>query len=167
MSERSMGVESSEPLPPESVIEFLEFGLDGHRYALEVGRVGQVIWRPATTRIPNAPDGIYGSASIEGDVVVAIDTYEVVGADRPFSDPEDAYLIVLDRRDTPQPVGLLVESVDGIERHHVETVSPPSEGVSPLDDHWFRAKIVSDAGPDVPVFDSHQLLAAVHPTTTR
>ncbi|WP_410765571.1 chemotaxis protein CheW [Haloferax sp. DFSO60] len=167
MSEQAIGVDSGDPISPESVIEFLEFRLDGHRYALEVGRVGQVIWKPATTRVPNAPNGIYGSASIEGDVVVAIDTYEVVGIDRPFSDPEGGYLIVLDRGDTPQPVGLLVESVDGIERHHIETVSPPSEGVAPLDDDWFRAKIVSETGPDVPVFDSHQLLAAIHPATTR
>lgn len=167
MSEQSVEVSSHEPLAPESVIEFLQFTLDGHRYALELGRVGQVIWQPATTRVPNAPNGIYGAATIEGDVIVAIDTYEVVGRNRPFSTPEDAYLILLDRDDTPQPVGLLVESVDGIERHHIKSVSPPSEGVAPLDDHWFRAKIVTDAGPDVPVFDSHQLLAAIHQPTTR
>ncbi|MFC7204514.1 chemotaxis protein CheW [Haloferax namakaokahaiae] len=167
MSEGSIGMEDSEPIPPESVIEFLEFELDGHRYALEVGRVGQVVWRPPTTRVPNAPDGIYGSASIEGDVVVAVDTYAVVGSTRPFSDPKDAYLIVLDRGETPQPVGLLVEAVDGIDRHHVETVSPPSEDVAPLDDHWFRASIVSETGPDIPVFDSHQLLAALQSATTR
>ncbi|KTG31012.1 chemotaxis protein CheW [Haloferax profundi] len=167
MSEQSVDIDEGDTVAPESVIEFLEFRLDGNRYALELGRVGQVIWRPATTRVPNAPAGIYGSATVEGDVAVAVDTYAVVGCDRPFADPEDAYLVLLDRHDTPQLVGLLVEAVDGIERHHVDTVSPPDEGSAPLDDRWFRATIGDDETPDIHVFDSHQLLAAIHPLEAR
>ncbi|WP_416838714.1 chemotaxis protein CheW [Haloferax sp. DFSO52] len=163
MSEQSVETDDGEDLSPESVIEFLEFRLDGNRYALELGRVGQVIRKPPITRVPNAPEGIYGSASVEGDVAVAVDTYAVVGCDRPFSDPTDAYLVFLDRSETPQPIGLLVEAVDGIERHHVESVSPPTEGSAPLDDRWFRAAITDGDDTDIHVFDSHQLIAALHP----
>ncbi|KAB1197170.1 MULTISPECIES: chemotaxis protein CheW [Haloferax] len=167
MSEQSVGIDDDESVSPESVIEFLEFRLDGNRYALELGRVSQVIRKPPTTRVPNAPDGIYGSVTVEGDVVVAVDTYAVVGLDRPFADPENAYLLLLDSSDTPQPVGLLVEAVDGIERRHVESVSPPTEGGAPLDDRWFRAAITDDDAPDIHVFDSHQLIAALHPVDAR
>ena len=167
MSEQSSEFDESESVSPESVIEFLEFRLDGERYALELGRVGQVIRKPATTRVPNAPAGIYGSVTVEGDVVVAVDTYAVVGQDRPFADPANAYLVLLDGDDTPQPTGLLVEAVDGIERHHVESVSPPTEGGAPLDDRWFRAVISDDDSPDIHVFDSHQLIAALHPADAR
>ncbi|WP_411965480.1 chemotaxis protein CheW [Haloferax sp. YSMS24] len=166
MSEQSPEFDEGESVSPESVIEFLEFRLHGDRYALELGRVAQVIRKPATTRVPNAPEGIYGSMTVEGDVVVAVDTYAVVGQERPFADPENAYLVLLDRDDTPQPTGLLVETVDGIERHHVESVVPPTEGGTPLDDRWFRAAITDGDGPDIHVFDSHQLIAALHPADT-
>ncbi|KAB1186629.1 MULTISPECIES: chemotaxis protein CheW [Haloferax] len=167
MSEQSADVGGGDTVAPESVIEFLEFRLDGDRYALELGRVGQVIWKPAITRVPNAPNGIYGSATVEGDVAVAVDTYAVVDCERPFSDPEDAYLVLLDRQETPQLVGLLVEAVDGIYRHHVDTVSQLTDGDVPLDDRWFRAVIEDGETPDIHVFDSHQLIAAIHPLEAR
>jgi purine-binding chemotaxis protein CheW len=163
MSGQTTALGDEEIIEPESVVEFLEFRLGGTRYALEVGRVGQVVWRPPTTRVPSAPAGIYGAATVDGDVVVAVDTYAVVGLDRPFADPGDAYLVLLNRRDTPQPVGLLVEAVEGIRRRHVESVSPPRESGSDVADRWFRATVVDEEASDVPVFDSHQLVAAIHP----
>lgn len=167
MSGQSPDIDDDERVSPESVIEFLEFRLHGDRYALELGRVGQVVRKPATTRVPNAPSGIYGSTTVEGDVVVVADTYAVVGTDRPFTAPEDAYLVVLDEDETPQLVGFLVEAVDGIERRHVESVSPPTEGGAPLDDRWFRAVVADGGGSDIHVFDSHQLVAALHPVDAR
>lgn len=162
MSERSAVVDESDAVAPESVVEFLAFRLGDARCALEVGRVGQVVWRPVATRVPEAPPGIYGAATVEGEVTVAVDTYAVVGLDRPFDDPADAYLILLNREETPQPVGLLVEAVDGLERHHVDTVSPPREGASRLDDRWYRAIIAEDDAPETAVIDCHSLLAAIH-----
>jgi chemotaxis signal transduction protein len=94
--------------------------------------------------------------------VVVVDTYAVVGLDRPFVDPDDGYLVFLNGTETPQPIGLLVEAIDGITRHHVESVSPPRTGGTAIDDRWFRATIVGDGSTAVPVFDSHQLIAAIH-----
>jgi purine-binding chemotaxis protein CheW len=162
MSGLAVAVDESDAVAPEEVIEFLEFRLDGVRYALELGRVGQVVWRPTTTRVPRAPTGIYGAATVEGDVVVAVDTYAVVGLDRPCVDPADGYLVLLNRDDTPQPIGFVVETVDGIEQRHVDTVSPPRATDTPVDDRWFRATVVDDEGRDVPVFDDSQLVAAIH-----
>jgi purine-binding chemotaxis protein CheW len=172
VEERTVGPDSGvgdeeQSVTPESVIEFLQFRLDGTQYALELGRVEQVIRNPPATRVPNAPDGVYGAVTVEGDVAVAVDTYAVVDCERPFTDPEEAYLVLLDRADTPQLVGLLVEAVDGIERHHVDTVSPPTEGSAPLSDRWFRATIRGDEPSDIYVFDSHQLLAALQPLEAR
>jgi purine-binding chemotaxis protein CheW len=162
MSGQLAALDESETVAPESVIEFLEFRLDGARYALEIGRIGPVVRRPATTRVPGAPSGVYGASTNEGEVVVVVDTYAVVGLDRPFVDPDEGYLVLLKQDDTPQPIGLLAEEIDGITRRHVDTVSPPRTGGTSVDDRWFRATIEGDGGRDVPVFDSQQLVAALH-----
>lgn len=161
MSDAVLEVGDGADVDPESVVEFLEFRVDGDRYAMEVGRVGQVVWRPATTRVPRAPAGVYGAATVEGDVVVALDTYEILGLERPFVNPEDGYLVLLNREDTSQPVGFLVEAVDGIRRRHVDAVVPTQVEDLPLEDHWFRATVVRDDDSDVHVFDGAQFLVAV------
>lgn len=148
------------PIDTGRVIDFLEFRLDGTPHALELGRVRQVVRRPTITRVPRAPSTLRGAATVDGDVVVAVDPYAVLGRDRPFENDAEGTLIVLDRSETPQPAGLVVEAVDGIERRPVESVVPAVDE----DDRPFRAAIERDDGR-VPVVDVARLIAAVRRRT--
>lgn len=145
------------------VVEFLYCRLDGVRYALELGWVSQALRRPAVTRVPRSPPGIYGTTTVEGNITVAVDTYELLELERPFAEPEEAHFIALAEDQTPQPIGLLVEAVDGIERHHIETVAQPEVGESPLSDHWFKASIVTETEANAQVFDARQLITELLP----
>jgi chemotaxis signal transduction protein len=162
MSESTTEFEADDFADSGDVVEFLHVRLDGVRYALELGWVGQVVRRPTVTRVPRSPPGIYGSTTVEGDVVVAVDTYELFGLDRPFDSPRDAHFVVLDGDETPQPMGLLVEVVDGIERHHIDDISPLGENDSPLEDHWFRASLEVDE-TRVQVFEGHRIVSELLP----
>ena len=138
-------------------VDFLRVRLAGGPRALELGRVRQVIRRPTVSRVPRSPAAVAGATTVGGDVTVAIDPAVVLGT--PHRDGGIRALVVLDRTETPHPVGLLVDAVAGIERYGVESVKPADE--HDAEEGPYRATIDTEDGDRVPVFDVGGLVAAV------
>lgn len=53
--------------------EFLMFGLAGEAFAVELGRVREIVSPPALTKVPRAPSEVMGVCSVRGLLVTVID----------------------------------------------------------------------------------------------
>ena len=135
----SESVESA-TVEPENFVDFLAFGLADRRYAIEIGRVRHVQRHPTVTRVPRSSSVIAGVTTIDGELTVAVDLAVILGYEESAVTGSDRALVILEQDVTPDTVGLLVQTVGGIDRRAIEGVSPV-EGVTPGDD-----KAGGDAG---------------------
>jgi purine-binding chemotaxis protein CheW len=53
--------------------EFLLFGLAGEAFAVELGRVREIVSPPTLTKVPRAPSEVMGVCSVRGLLVTVID----------------------------------------------------------------------------------------------
>lgn len=53
--------------------EFLLFGLAGEAFAVELGRVREIVSPPTLTKVPRAPSEVLGVCSVRGLLVTVID----------------------------------------------------------------------------------------------
>ena len=186
-----MSTESVESvsIDPENFVDFLAFDLANRRYAIEVGRVRHVQRHPTVTRVPRAPAVIGGVTAVDGELTIAVDLAAVLDGAGASVTGSDRALVVLEQEVTPDTVGLLVQTVDGIDRRAVEGVTPVggkggsdeggNGGISDdeadnggigigeedeeTDARWFRAVLQptrTDEAP-VPVLDVNQIVSEV------
>lgn len=159
-------------IDPENFVDFLAFDLADRRYAIEIGRVRHVQRHPTVTRVPRSPAVIDGVTAVDGELTVAVDLAAVLGGAGASVTGSDRALVVLEQEVTPDTVGLLVQTVDGIDRRAVEGVTPVGgEGGSDeggndeadnggigngeedagADARWFRALLRPAETDEVPV----------------
>ena len=142
-------------------IEFVHFHLGDDSYMLELGRVEKIVRDPSVTSVPQSGPAIAGVANLGGVIPVIIDGRALLELPPrpPVSDPT---LLVLDR-DNAQTVGVLVDTVVGIDAHHVDHIKPPAtleQWPLPLDRRWFRAVVREPdrPGEQTGVFDMGVIL---------
>jgi len=76
-------------------VELLTFLLGRERYAIEIGRVAQIVAARPVTSVPNAPRGVVGIFSLRGSIVTLIDIRSRL-RQPPRSGNGDARVIVID-----------------------------------------------------------------------
>ncbi|WP_276300543.1 chemotaxis protein CheW [Halorussus lipolyticus] len=137
-------------------VEFVNFNLGNESYALELGRVEQILADPDVTEVPQTGRTIAGVTNLGSEIPVVVEGRALLELpERPVA--AEPTLLLLDRDDA-RPTGLLVDEVVGIEAHNVETVAPPGaveDWSLPVGPRWFRA-VVEDpdrAGQPIGVFD--------------
>ena len=91
---------------------FVVLSAAGELYAIEIGSVREIIRVPKVTWLPGAPANIPGIINLRGVVVAVVDL--AVMLSRPPLETDDGSRIVI-VESAGQPVGLLVESVAGVE----------------------------------------------------
>ena len=128
MSSKSAEVATIEP---ENFVDFLSFGLADRQYAIEIGRVRHVQRHPTVTRVPRSPSVIGGVTAVDGELAVAADLAVILRGEESSVTGSDRALVILEQDVTPDTVGLLVQTVDGIDRRAIEDVAPV-EGVTPV-----------------------------------
>lgn len=144
-------------------LELLVVTVGGHRCALELGRVLQVVDYPRVTHVPGTPAAVDGVASVGGEVAAVLDARTLFG----LSGSDDPSFALLDRRADAQAVGVVACHVDTVEQHPVAAFTPPAEFDDggdwpfPVDARWVRAVLTVDADEPIPVLDVDALVAAV------
>lgn len=92
----------------------LAFRVGSQSLAVDAIEVAEVVRRPQITRVPNAPDGLAGLASLRGEVAPVVAMDRVLGE---ISETDDrARLVVL--RGAP-PLGLAVDEILGLKTGEV------------------------------------------------
>ena len=173
MSSKSAEVATIEP---ENFVDFLSFGLANRQYAIEIGRVRHVQRHPTVTRVPRSPSVIGGVTAVDGELAVAADLAVILRGEESSVTGSDRALVILEQDVTPDTVGLLVQTVDGIDRRAIEDVAPveseTGNGLADSDEtgsdegtaaRWFRAVLEparTDEDP-IPVLDVTGIVAEV------
>jgi purine-binding chemotaxis protein CheW len=98
---------------PELLEEYLIFRLAGEAYAVEIGRVLEVLRTPSITEVPRAPADVFGVISVRGEVITVVDPRGRLGLPRTDGPPARRVVIVDDGEGA---CGLLVDGVSGVVR---------------------------------------------------
>jgi chemotaxis-related protein WspB len=106
---------------------FLLFRLDDDRYALEAGKIVEIIPMVAVKRIPQAAAGIAGVIDYHGAPVPLVDLNQL-SLGRPARSRLDTRIVIVeypDRDRTPRPLGLLAErATETVRRDPADFVDP-------------------------------------------
>lgn len=163
------GSESDRPAatgsePGEDYVEFLRVVLDGAQFAVELGRVAQVLRRVEVTRVPRTPPAIRGATEVDGDVAAVIDPLAVIGLDGGEGSGDDGHgsgdddaprtFVQFYREGDGDAAGMLVETADTFETVHVSRIVPPAEadGDPPGGPDWYLAAVVGEEPGEPPVY---------------
>ncbi len=106
---------------PESALSFILLTLDEESYAVEIGRVREIIRVPRITRVPGAPGHVSGVINLRGTIVPVIELAVLLSL--PAGDAGTKSRIVVVESDAT-PVGLIVDSVEGVAEVAPESVEP-------------------------------------------
>ncbi len=110
-----------EALAPVTLEEYLVVLLGGQSYAVEIGRVLEVMRTPPITEVPRAPPDVLGVISVRGDIITVVDPRSRLGLGRPEGRAARRVVIV---DDGDGACGLLVDGVAGVVRLPTGTLEP-------------------------------------------
>lgn len=109
--------------------------LAGEAYAVEIGRVEEIIRMQPIARIPNGPAFIEGVTNLRGRVIPVLDLRKRFNL--PVSEPTRRSRIVVGELGQ-HTVGLLVDGVSEVLQISTEAVEPPSSLVTTADSAFLR-----------------------------
>lgn len=89
---------------------YLTFWVREQSYALEAGLVAEVIRLPTLARVPHAPQGLLGIASLRGSVLPVASLRGLLGAPAEAATASSRALVLTG----PHPIGLAVDAVDAL-----------------------------------------------------
>lgn len=99
-------------------VECLAIETPAGRFAVETGRLRELVAIDELTPVPGSPESIAGITTVRGTVVVVISGQAVL-------DTTDELLLVFDRDDDRRPVGLAVGDVAGVELIELDALTTP------------------------------------------
>jgi purine-binding chemotaxis protein CheW len=107
--------------------EFLTFFLADEEYAVDIGRVREVLKVPPLTEVPRAPRPVLGVVTVRGEVVAVFDPRARLGL--PGAAPAEGAgrLVIVDAGDGP--CGLLVDAVASVVRLRPGSIEPRPQGI--------------------------------------
>ncbi len=113
-------------------LQVVVFRLRNEFYALPVGDVREVVRIPEITPLPRAPAFLRGVTNLRGRVVPVIDLRKQL--DRPGEQPSQPARVLIARLPSSMTrrgwVGLIVDSVEGVERIPAAAIQPAPELVT-------------------------------------
>jgi len=87
-------------------VQFLIFKLSEEEYAIEIGKVKEVVITPAISKVPKMPKYIIGLADVRGETVLAVDLAQKFGLTNSL---QSNFTLVIEGR--KQRVGLLLAEI--------------------------------------------------------
>lgn len=108
------------------IFQCLTFQLDSEEYAVDVGKVREVLDCASITKVPQAPDFMLGVINLRGSVVPVVDLRLKFGLP-PLADRSRACIIVMEVLvdDEPTIVGSLADSVREVLDIRSDQIEPP------------------------------------------
>lgn len=120
-------IESGGPdQPEESVdrgeeVQVVEFKLGGDTCAVDIDQVDGIVEMKKVTRIPRTPEAIDGVMDLRGETTAIIDLRSFLGIDEQ-DDRQAQDVLVLDRPDDKQKVGLRVDEVQEVSTYYTDRI---------------------------------------------
>lgn len=96
---------------PEGAVPFVVLSIAGETFAVEIGKVREIIRVPQITWVPGSPDYVRGVINLRGSVVAVIDLAEMIGMPRAEEDSQTRIIVV---ESSGVIVGVLVDSVSRV-----------------------------------------------------
>ena len=94
---------------------YLSFMIQGEYFAVNVGKVLEVILKPKITRVPNVSDSIAGVVNFRGEIIPAFETRTRFGL--PNRNEGDKYVLVIleiERDESKTTIGAIVDRVKDV-----------------------------------------------------
>lgn len=147
-----------------AAIQVVEFRLGDEAFAVDVGDVDSIVDLESFTRVPRAPEGVDGVMDIRGDIVAIVDPRVHFAVDADHAPVQE--VLILDRPEESQRVGLRVDDVVGVEavpETDIELASEMDEFESEgVEKGLVRGVVKHPDGPElVSWIDAGKLLAEV------
>lgn len=114
-----MDVQESETAarPPEGddeaveTVQVVEFRLGDDDCAIDIANVDGIVETKTVTRVPRTPEAIDGVMDLRGETTAILDPKTFLGIEEATDDADDQNVLVLDRPDDKQKVGIRVDEV--------------------------------------------------------
>ena len=117
-------------------VECLALATPLGRFAIESGRLRELVAIDGCTPVPGSPASVAGITTLRGSVVV------VLSGERLLDTDKEELLIVFDRDDDRRLVGLAVESISGVETVDTDIIIPPESFDGRIPDRELPIKAV-------------------------
>ncbi len=91
--------------------QVVEFRLGEDYCAIDIGEVDSIVEIKKVTRIPRTPDSIDGVMDLRGETTAIIDPRTFLGVEGESPDADEQNVLVLDRPDDKQKIGIRVDEV--------------------------------------------------------
>lgn len=118
--------------------QYLSYNLDDEVFALEIGKVREVLEYRGVTRVPKTPDFMRGVINLRGSVVPVVDLKLKFGAG-PTEASVDTCVIIVDVNVDGRPVvlGLLADAVREVFEQDGADIEPP-----PRIGSWVKTRFI-------------------------
>ncbi len=142
----------------KKIISYLTFNLDREHFALNVGKVVNILEMQKITKVPKLPDYITGIINLRGEVLPVIDTNIKLGLQETAITGNTCILVIeCSIADSITRFGMLVDGVQEVlEIDDDQILPPPSIGTK------YGTKIISGVVDHseqfIMILDIHQLL---------
>lgn len=103
-------------------LSFVVLSAAGESYALEIGKVLEIIRIPGITWIPGARPPVQGLINLRGSIITVLDLAEFVSGNR-YEPDDQARIVVVEGNGLR--VGLLVESATSVAEISADSIHPP------------------------------------------
>lgn len=128
--------------------QFLTFTLGDEQYAVEVGKVREVLEYTEVTRVPRTRDYMMGVINLRGSVVPVVDLRRKFGLEEADQTVDTSIVVMeLDIGDEAVVLGTVADSVQEVISMHAEQIEPSPQigtkietefikGIGKQDDHF-------------------------------
>ena len=130
-----MGVQEQEPSDEETQV--VEFRLGEDVCAIDIEQVDSIVEVKKVTRIPRTPNSIEGVMDLRGETTAIIDPKEFLSVETGERGDD---VLVLDRPDDKQKIGIRVDEVLDVTTHEPEQIDANDE-LENLDTRGIRDQI--------------------------
>ena len=144
--ETVMGVQQADPeseQAPEEDVEtrqVVEFRLGDDYCAIDIDEVDSIVEIKKVTRIPRTPDPIDGVMDLRGETTAILNPRTHLGIEDDAPEQAEQNVLVLDRPDDKQKIGIRVDEVREVSTYPVTQIDTEEE-LSNLDTRGIKEKV--------------------------
>lgn len=143
---------------PEGAVPFVVLSIAGETFAIEIGKVREIIRVPQITWVPGAQAYVRGVINLRGRVVAVLDLAAMLGMDQTDEDSGNRVIVV---ESSDVIVGMLVDSVSRVAEISPSQLEP---ALRTLDEDQ-RAFVVAQMNLDnnlIGILELDEILARAH-----
>ena len=122
----------------ETEAEVVEFTLGEERCAMDIDSVDSIVETKQITRVPRAPDAVEGVMDLRGETTAVVDPKQFLSVGSTGSEES---ILVLDRDDDKQKIGIRVDDVEEVSSYPKTQVDRNGD-LSGIETSAIEAKLV-------------------------